>query len=120
MNKLSWLRLTPVVNKNPQPHTVLQYGHFGDPNTTRFISQLLKGLSSSVIYHWKGKYLSNMHVNSFLHNIIYTIMINSVKLSVYYEDHNWRVLYWHDLFKTVDLFSEMCLKGQFTNFTCWF
>ena len=58
-----------------------------------FISQLLKGLSSSVIYHWKAKYLRNIYVNSFLHNIIYTIVLKSVKHCVCRAEQEWRVQY---------------------------
>ena len=35
--------------------TMLHYGHFGDPNTSRSISQLLENSASSVIHRWKAK-----------------------------------------------------------------
>ena len=77
-----------VFNKNGQISenykksiNMLHFGYFGDPNTSHFIFQLLEGLSLIMIYRWKAKYLSNKCVNSFVHKIIYTIMLKYTKLS---------------------------------------
>ena len=57
-------------------------------NTSRWLSEenpniRLKSkttIKSSVIHNWKAKYLSNTCVNSFLHKIIYTIVLRSARL----------------------------------------